>query len=82
MMTTRNEHRDPVVRVRAPKRRMPHRYGCRHCAMVELYRLARDTAMREKEVACGDEDTFVPTLKWRFTNYHWESAQPEWTDTA
>jgi hypothetical protein len=81
-MTTRNEHRDPVVSVRAPKRRMPHRYGCRHCAMVELYRLARDTAIREKEVACGDEDAFVPTLKWWLTNYQWEPAPSKWIDAG
>src|SRR4051812_45441513 len=36
--------------------------------MVELYHLARDTAIREKEVACGDEDAFVPTLKWWLEN--------------
>ena len=77
-MTTPNEHGDPIVLVRAPKRRNPHRYGCRHCAMVELYRLARDTAIRAKEVACGDEDAFVPTLKWWLENcYQREPAPPD-----
>jgi hypothetical protein len=77
-MTTLNQHGDPITSVRSPKRRKPHRYGCRHCAMVELYRLARDTVIRESDVACGDEDAFVPTLKWWLENcYQREPASPD-----
>lgn len=55
-----------------PAVRRRHRPGCRHCAMVELYHLERDTKIREREVAGGDEELFIPHFAWWLTHYEWE----------
>ncbi len=40
-----------------PQPRRAHGPDCRHCQLVEGYRLARDTELRHAEsLACGDED--------------------------
>lgn len=54
--------------------RGPSRYGA-HRAMVEMYRLQRDTDIRTREVACGDEDQPVMTFKVWIMNYEWEQDQ-------
>lgn len=47
----------------APKRER-HGPDCRHCQLVEAYRLARDSEVRYGEsLACGDEDYRPVTFK-------------------
>jgi len=40
--------------------------------MVEMYHLARDSAIQAREVACGDEDLFIPTFHWWLIIFEWE----------
>jgi hypothetical protein len=50
------------------------RYGP-HMIMVEAYRLQRDTDIRAREVACGDEDHPVITFREWITAYEWETEE-------
>jgi hypothetical protein len=48
----------------AQERRRGHGPHCRHCQLVEAYRLERDTQVRYGEsLACGDEDYRPVTFK-------------------
>lgn len=49
---------------------------CRHCAMVEAYRLARDADVRAREVPAADEERHVWTFREWLAKYEWE-CEPE-----
>lgn len=53
--------------------RRPHPRHCRHCSMVELYRLERDTQIQRYEVACADEDMRPVTFKEWLQVYRYET---------
>lgn len=53
--------------------RRPHRPGCRHCDMVQLYRLERDHQLRTREVACADEDLRLVTFREWLQLYRYET---------
>jgi hypothetical protein len=44
---------------------------CRHCEMVEDFRLAQDTDVRRIDVACRDEDARPVTFRQWLTFYEW-----------
>lgn len=70
---------DSGRRVRKDKGlRKPHPRHCRHCSMVEDYRLTRDSMIRAREVACADEDLVPVTFKEWLMSYRYEQ-EPEYS---
>ena len=67
--------------VRVRKRRRPNRYGPHH-TMVEMYHLQRDTEIRAKEVAGGDEYAHVTTFKEWLQSYRWETEPAKFGQSA
>lgn len=45
---------------------------CRHCEMVQAYRLLVDAVLRAREVPAGDEDLAAPPFRDWLRGYAWE----------
>lgn len=52
--------------------RRPHRPGCRHCSMVEDYRLTRDAEIRVIETTARDENARPVVFKEWLCAFVWE----------
>jgi hypothetical protein len=63
--------------------RRPHLWPCRHCVMVEDYRLTRDAQLRQAEgVYDQDEGYRLTTFKQWLQTFQWEQPREPADDTA
>lgn len=49
---------------------------CRHCDMVEAFRLAQDSDIRRIDTACRDEDARPVSFREWLTFYPWGDVEP------